>query len=58
MDKIFEKGQIGRPVGSWDDKRIQYKYWINEGKIKQPKEATLEFYKIYKDTETGFYELG
>ena len=59
IDKIFEKKQVGRPAGSWDDKRRQYAHWINDGKTKQPKETTLEFYKIFKkDTETEYYEFG
>ena len=57
MDKIFEKRQIGRPVGSWDEKRKQYLEWINKGKITQPKEQTLEYYQIFKDTETEKYVL-
>ena len=57
MDIIFEKKQIARPVGSWDEKRKQYLEWINKGKITQPKEQTLEFYQIVKDTETEKYVL-
>ena len=57
IDKIFEKKQIGRPVGLWDEKRKQYLEWINKGKITQPKEQTLEFYQIVKDTETEKYVL-
>ena len=58
IDKILEKKQIGRPAGSWDDKRRQHAHWITDGKIKQPKETTLEFYNMFKGTETVFYELG
>ena len=32
MDKILEKRQIGRPVGSWDEKRTQYLEWIKKEK--------------------------
>ena len=46
IDKIFEKRKMGRPVGSWDDKRKQYLEWINTGKITQPKDQTLMYYKI------------
>ena len=46
MDKIFAKKQVGRPVGSWDSKREQYLKMLNEDKIKQPKQQTLEYYKI------------
>ena len=57
IDKIFEKKQTGRPACSWDDKRRQYAHWIDDGKIKQPKETTFQFYKMFKDTKTGYYEL-
>ena len=49
MDKIFEKKQIGRPVGDFDSKRIQYLKMLNDKKIKQPKQQTLEYYGINKD---------
>ena len=49
MDKIFAKKSIGRPVGSWDSKREQYLKMLNESKIKQPKQQTLEYYGIQKD---------
>ena len=52
MDKIFAKKQIGRPVGTWKTKREQYVEMLNKGKIKTPKESTLEFYKIVKVGET------
>ena len=48
LDKIFAKRQVGRPVGTWESKREQYANMLNEGKIKQPKEITLEYYKIVK----------
>ena len=32
INKAFEKKQIGRPVGSWEDKRKQYFEWITTGK--------------------------
>ena len=51
MDKIFEKKQMGRPRGSWEEKQQQYLKMLNEGKIKMPKSQTLEFYKIEKDGE-------
>ena len=57
MDKFFEKKKMGRPVGSWDEKRKQYLEWINKGKITQPKEQTLEFYQIVKDVQEGKYIL-
>jgi len=52
MDKIFAKKQIGRPVGTWESKREQYADMLNKGKISQPKESTLEYYKIAKVKDT------
>ena len=49
MDKIFEKKQIGRPVGDFDTKRVQYLKMLNDNKIKQPKQQTLEYNGINKD---------
>ena len=49
IDTIFEKKQIGRPTGTFDTKRVQYLKMLNENKIKQPKAATLEYYKIEKN---------
>ena len=49
MDKIFEKKQIGRPSGSFETKQQQYLKMLNDGKIKQPKSATTEYYRIAKD---------
>ena len=49
MDKIFAKKQIGRPSGTFDTKRVQYLKMLNENKIKQPKQQTLEYYGIQKD---------
>ena len=46
VGKILEKKGVGRPVGSWDSKREQYLKMLNEDKIKQPKQQTLEYYKI------------
>ena len=51
MDKIFAK-QIGRPVGTWESKREQYADMLNKGKIRQPKESTLDYYKITKVKDT------
>ena len=48
LNKNFEKKQIGRPVGDFDTKRIQYLKMLNENKIKQPKTTTLEYYGIDK----------
>ena len=52
MDKIFAKKQIGRPVGTWESKREQYADMLNKGKIGQPKESTLDYYKIVKVKDT------
>ena len=48
MDKIFAKKSIGRPVGDFDTKRVQYLKMLNDNKIKQPKQQTLEYYGIDK----------
>ena len=57
IDKIFEKKQIGRPVGDYDTKRKQYHKMLLEGKIKEPKETTLLYYKIFKDMSNNTYIL-
>ena len=49
IDKIFQKKQLGRPVGDFDSKRLQNLKMLNENKIKQPKTTTLEYYGINKD---------
>ena len=33
IDKIFQKKQLGRPVGDFDSKRLQYLKMLNENKI-------------------------
>ena len=57
MDKIFEKRQIGRPAGDFNSKRRQYFELIKAKKIKQPKEATLLYYKINYDKSSDTYTL-
>ena len=57
MDKIFEKRQIGRPAGDFNSKRRQYFELIKAKKIKQPKQQTLEYYKINYDKSTDTYIL-
>ena len=57
INKAFEKKQIGRPIGSWEDKRKQYFEWITTGKITQPKEETLTYYKINKNPTNNSYVL-
>ena len=56
MDKIFAKKQIGRPVGTWESKREQYADMLNKGKIGQPKESTLDYYKIVKVKDTYVFD--
>ena len=36
-------------MGDFDTKRVQYLKMLNENKIKMPKTATMEHYKIEKD---------
>ena len=55
MNKIFEKKQIGRPAGSFEDKQKQYMDMLKKNKIKSPKQETIEFYKLFKNEE-GKYE--
>ena len=57
MDKIFEKKQVGRPVGDFNTKQNQYLNMLNEGKIKQPKPVTLKYYNIQYDEEKKVYEI-
>ena len=47
----FEKKQVGRPRGSFEEKQSHYLKMLNEGRVKQPKSQTLEFYKIERDGE-------
>ena len=49
INKAFVEKQIGRPVGSWEDKRKQYFEWITSGKITQPKEDTLAIFSILQN---------
>ena len=51
INKIFQKKQVGRPRGSFKEKQSQYLKMLNEGRVKQPKSQTLEFYKIERDGE-------
>ena len=57
IDEIFKKKQIGRPAGDYDSKRKQYHKMLLEGKIKEPKEQTLLYYKIFKDMSNKTYIL-
>ena len=49
--KIFEKKQAGRPAGTYETKQKEYLAMLNEGRVKQPKSQTLEFYKIERRGE-------
>jgi Skp family chaperone for outer membrane proteins len=51
VEEPFNKKGIGRPAGSYETKQGQYLKMLNDGKIKQPKEQTLEYYRIVKDGE-------
>ena len=55
IKKAIEEKGIGRPAGNFESKQKQYLEMLNNGKIKQPKEKTLEFYKIAKDNEGKYY---
>ena len=57
MDNIFEKRQIGRPAVDFNSKRRQYYEMIKSKKIKAPKEATLQYYKINYDKFSDTYTL-
>ena len=57
MDKIFERKGVGRPRGNHESKRLQYFEMIKSKKIKAPKEATLQYYKINYDKSSDTYVL-
>ena len=57
MDKIFERKGVGRPRGNHESKRLQYFEMIKSKKIKAPKEATLQYYKINYDKFSDTYIL-
>ena len=54
VQKILESRGVGRPSGSYEDKKKQYLKLLNEGKIKQPKPETLSYYEIEKDAEDKY----
>ena len=43
MNKIFEKKQIGRPAGSFEDKQKQYMDMLNKNKLKVRSKKLLNF---------------
>ena len=49
------KRGIGRPIGTYEEKRTQYIEMLNTKKIKQPKSQTLQYYKIDYDEDTEKY---
>ena len=49
VGKILESRGVGRPKGDHTSKREQYLKMLNEQRIKQPKQQTLEYYNIQKD---------
>ena len=57
VSKAFERKNLGRPIGTFESKREQYFKMLTDGKIKNPKEMTLQYYKINKDTENNTYVL-
>ena len=57
IEKAFEAKGIGRPAGNFESKQKQYLDMLNNGKIKQPKEKTLEFYKIEKKEDNTYVLL-
>ena len=56
IEKIFQAKSIGRPTGDYPTKQKKCCDMLNTGKIKQPKQQTLEFYKITKH-DGGVYVL-
>ena len=51
IENIFQAKSIGRPSGDYPTKQNKYCDMLNTGKIKQPKQQTLEFYKITKNDD-------
>ena len=51
VGKVFESRGVGRPKGEHKSKREQYLKMLNEQRIKQPKQQTLEFYRIFKESD-------
>ena len=56
IEKIFQAKCIGRPTGDYPTKQKKYCDMLNTGKIKQPKQQTLDYYKISKNDD-GVYVL-
>ena len=56
IEKIFQSTSIGRPTGDYPTKQKKYCDMLNTGKIKQPKQQTLDYYKVSKNDD-GVYAL-
>ena len=56
LQEIFEKKGLEKPKGNFSEKQKQYLRMLKMGKIKEPKQSTLDHYKIVKDFD-GNYEL-
>ena len=56
IEKIFQTKSIERPTGDYPTKQKKYCDMLNTGKIKQPKQQTLDYYKISKNDD-GVYVL-
>ena len=54
MEEIFEKKEVGKPRGTFEEKQQQYFSLVKTGKIRNPVQKTLEYYHIVKD-ERGEY---
>ena len=48
VQKILESRGVGRPSGSYEDKKKQYLTLLNEGKIKTPKPKNYHATKLKK----------
>ena len=57
IEKISQAKSIGRPSGDYPTKQKKYCEMLNSNKIKQPKQQTLEFYKITKMMMEYMYYL-
>ena len=51
IEKIFQAKSIGRPSGDYPTKQKKDCEMLTSNKIKQPKQQTLEFYKITKNED-------
>ena len=52
-----ESKPIGRPVGTWENKRDAYFEMLKTGRVKNPKPETLKYYKIFHDEDNGNFML-